>query len=146
LNEQQAYKLMQFCSWVELNPNDILIQEDRFEMEMYLLVKGSLKVTLKEQDIVAATIENVGVIGEIEVLLNKPYVATVTAKEPSKLMKISKTKLASLFSKDIEIELKIYRNLCKILCEKIVSGNIRLQDYCKYVDPVNLELLSNHED
>ena len=137
---------MQFCSWVELNPNDILIQEDRFEMEMYLLVKVSLKVTLKEQDIVAATIENVGVIGEIEVLLNKPYVATVTAKEPSKLMKISKTKLASLFSKDIEIELKIYRNLCKILCEKIVSSNIRLQDYCKYVDHVKLELLSNHED
>jgi CRP-like cAMP-binding protein len=123
LSDQQAGKLIQFFNRVDLNPNDILMQEGQQCTEMHLLLDGKLNVLLQQQKIVAATMENVGVIGEIEVLLNHACFATVKAEKTSKLLKISKQKLTSIFSQDMEIELKIYRNLCKILSEKLVNNN-----------------------
>jgi CRP-like cAMP-binding protein len=123
LSDQQAGKLIQFFNRVDLNPNDILMQEGQQCTEMHLLLDGKLNVLLQQQKIVAATMENVGVIGEIEVLLNHACFATVKAEKTSKLLKISKQKLTSIFGQDMEIELKIYRNLCKILSEKLVNNN-----------------------
>jgi CRP-like cAMP-binding protein len=139
LNETQAEKLIRSCTRVELKPNDSLVREGNDESEMFLLLDGSLKVTLKEQNLIAANMKNVGIIGEMEVLLNQPCFATVTADAPSKLLKISKKQLLALFSDDVDMELKIYRNLCKILCQKIVNSNCRLQDFSKCIDPATLK-------
>ncbi|KPJ97588.1 MAG: hypothetical protein AMK71_13070 [Nitrospira bacterium SG8_35_4] len=139
LNETQAEKLIRSCTRVELKPDDSLVREGSAGTEMFLLLDGSLKVMLEKQNIVAAKMKNVGVIGEMEVLLNQPCFATVTADTPSKLLKISKKRLEALFREDVEIELKIYRNLCIILCEKIVRTNNRLQDFSKCIDPATLK-------
>jgi CRP-like cAMP-binding protein len=141
LNETQAQKLIQSCTRIELKPDDALMRGGSTATDMFLLLAGSLKVTLEEQNIVVAKMKNVGVIGEMEVLLNQPCVATVTADAPSNLLKISKQQLDALFSEDVEMELKIYKNLCKVLCEKIVSTNNRLQDFSKCIDPAMLKKL-----
>ena len=138
LNERQAHKLIQLCSQVDLNPHDVLMKEGALEQEMYVLLNGTLKVTLREKGIVAAIITNTGVVGEMEVLLNQLCFASVIADAPSKLLKISKSNLELLFSEDMHMELTIYKNLSKILCEKIASSNTRLQHYSKDMDPVKL--------
>jgi CRP-like cAMP-binding protein len=139
LNETQAEKLIQSCVRIELKPDDTLMREGSTATDMFLLLAGRLKVKLEEQNIVLAKMKNVGVIGEMEVLLNQPCFATVTADVPSNLLKISKKQLHSLFSEDVKMELNIYKNLCKILCEKIVSTNNTLLDLSKCIDPAALK-------
>jgi CRP-like cAMP-binding protein len=128
LNETQAEKLIQSCVRIELKPDDTLMREGSTATDMFLLLAGRLKVKLEEQNIVLA-----------KMLLNQPCFATVTADVPSNLLKISKKQLHSLFSEDVKMELNIYKNLCKILCEKIVSTNNTLLDLSKCIDPAALK-------
>jgi len=139
LNEKQAESLIQLCSSTDLKPDDVLMREGSIQSEMFLLLSGRLKVTVQDQNLIIANIKNVGVIGEIETLLNQPCCATVTAETPSRLLKIASTKLTSLFSSDTEMGMKIYRNLCKLLSEKVVCDNVRLKDACNHLPPDTLK-------
>lgn len=125
----QAKDLLAICTNCQLKPGDILLREDGFGQEMYLLLSGCVRVVTNKQNILIARINAVGVIGEIGMLLEHPRSATVIADDNCQLLRIAKIKLNALFAKDPKMELQLYRNLCNILCEKLVKNNIKIEEY-----------------
>jgi CRP-like cAMP-binding protein len=135
LSVAHAEKILNICEPLNLTAGDVLISEGVYGHEMYLLLSGSLQVVIRKHNTVLAKVNPVGVIGEIGLLLDKPRSATVIAIETCYLLKLAKNKLTILFNDEPQIELQLYRNLCNILCEKVVKNNIRLEEYNMYRYP-----------
>ena len=131
LTLSQAEELLAVCQRLALNPGDILFKENDIGSDMYLLLSGSMNVAASTLHGSArlAIIRPLGLIGEMGMLMKLPRSATVAAEEYSQLLKISDTALAGLFNKDPLLELQIYRNLCSILCDRLLKNNIRLEEY-----------------
>lgn len=129
---QQIEEILKISERITLNSSDILIEEGSVGNEMYILISGTMAVTTKKNPNPVAEVKPIGVIGEIGMLLGQHRSATVVAQEFSQLLKISKTKLDPIFSRDPQIELQMYHNLCNILCSKLVKNNVRIDEYTSY--------------
>ena len=96
-------------TWVALGANEILFREGDAVDAFYFLVSGQLEVTRQQSDIdsnpdnnrlVLAEIEPGATIGEMQILTGGTRSATVSAKQPSGLVKFPKPAFDRLLAKD----------------------------------------------
>ena len=95
--------------------------------EMYILLSGELGVTTMQGKRVA-TIKPVTTVGELGLITPQPRSATVEAVQPSNIHVIPKQLFDELLNDDLEIKVKIYRNVIDVLYHKLVNENIRKRD------------------
>jgi len=128
-NLSQIEKVINACEKVSLTSGGVLFKEGSRERDVYILLSGTLKVLSRNEQVLITRVKPVRVIGEIGMLLGMPRTATVMAEEFVQVLKLPKDKLDGLLVRDIDMERKLYRNLCNILCERLVGNNIQIEDY-----------------
>lgn len=123
----QVKQILPLFRRIQVQAGQVLFEEGAESQEMYLLLSGRLSVKTRRVDL--GEILAVGVVGEMGVITGQPRSATVVASEDSRLFAIRKIGLDILLSKNTDIGMQVYRNLSRILCDRLAANNIRLEDY-----------------
>jgi CRP-like cAMP-binding protein len=79
---------------VRLAPGDVVIEEGAVEAHLYAVVEGRVRVHRGEQSLVELGPGRT--VGELAALVPKPRTASVTAEEPTLVLRLDKTVLDDL--------------------------------------------------
>ncbi len=91
---------------------------------MYILLAGELAI--KDGDTELARIRPVDIVGEMGLITNEPRCATIEAVKSATLLTIGKIHLEVLLKNDIDMALKVYKNMLDSLSQKLRDNNTRL--------------------
>ena len=95
--------------------------------EMYILMSGELGVITAQGKKVAA-IKPITTVGELGLITSQPRSATVEAVQPSNIHVVPKPLFDELLNNELEIKVKIYRNVIDLPYHKLVNDNVRKRD------------------
>ena len=95
--------------------------------EMYILLAGELAVKTAE-GVQVATIKPIATVGEIGIITSQPRSAIVEAIQPSNIFVIPKPTFDHMLQNNLEIQVKIYRNVIQILATKLINDSVRKRD------------------
>jgi CRP-like cAMP-binding protein len=98
---------------VTLAPGQVLMREGEIGTTMFVVVDGALDVT-KDGHVLAVRAAG-QILGELAVLDPKPRSATVTAREPCRLLRLSYDTVEAM----ILAEPEFYRAIVRFLCDRI---------------------------
>ena len=108
---------------------DILIQEGTAKSEIYILIKGKLKVFLpkalegRKEHRISKVLLNVlkegDCFGEYSLIDYKPASASVMAVEPSELIKMQGADFHEILDKNDRIARTVYENMLRILIQRL---------------------------
>ncbi len=121
LLQADVLKFFRNLEWVRYAPGQVIMREGVLGESMYILVSGTAEITLKKLEsnemviplppmIIGQLVSNllngksvsVGtfregtVLGEISLLLNRPHMATVTAKTETELLRITRSDFSAI--------------------------------------------------
>jgi len=102
----------------EVVAGDTIFREGEKGQFMCLIVEGKINV-LKETEVgkrkVITTVRSGQTMGEMSLLDDLPYSATATAKEPTKLVLITRSNFESLTEKHPVLAVKILRKIARLM-------------------------------
>ncbi|MBU0483250.1 MAG: cyclic nucleotide-binding domain-containing protein [Proteobacteria bacterium] len=118
---------------VELAENDILFREGSPGLDMFILLKGSLKLYKETRFI--TVIKPVDYIGEMAIIESKPRSATVQATAPSLLLQITSKQFKDYLARQPESLVSMMRTLSQrirknteIIAGEFEKANILIHD------------------
>ena len=94
---------------------------------MYILLAGELAVKTAE-GVQMATIKPIATVGEIGIITSQPRSAIVEAIQPSNIFVVPKPTFDHMLQNNLEIQVKIYRNVIQILATKLINDSVRKRD------------------
>ncbi|HET9852479.1 MAG TPA: cyclic nucleotide-binding domain-containing protein [Candidatus Limnocylindrales bacterium] len=106
---------------VEVTAGEVLIEEGSLEDHLFALVRGRLRVHRGE--VTVATLEPGASVGELAALVPEPRSASVTAVEPSTLLRIEKAVLDELLLDWPELATGVIAALVATIRERTPSGS-----------------------
>ena len=116
--------LSEFCA-CDLDSSEILLSPFNRNQHLYLLLEGELKVYLGSLDNQpVSTLRPGDCAGEISVIDNERPSAYVVATQPSRVLRLHRESLVSLFGQSPEL----MQNLLQLLCERVRQGNRLILD------------------
>ena len=124
-------------AWIEknihvrnYNRNEIVFAEDEPGVGLYIIVKGSVRISKKEtdgEDITLATLDSGQFFGELSLLDDSPRSATAITTEPSVLLGFFHPDLMSLIDRRPNMGCRILLRLAQLLGERLRRTNELLQ-------------------
>ena len=130
LSPSQAQKLFRLFSRESLKPKHILCQAGSPSIDMSVLVSGELAVVLEDGTQVAS-LTPITTVGEMGLIMRQPRTATVRVVKASHVLTIRKSHLDALLREDLEMQVRVYRNILEILSHRLVKENVRTRDYLR---------------
>lgn len=116
LSDDDVDWIIQTARWEEVVANTILIEEGKPIDALYILLNGTLTVSVSAIDSKQiAKLSSGEVVGEMSFIDFRPPSATVTAVEDSLVLSISRTELATKLQYDIGFASRFYRSLAVLL-------------------------------
>ncbi|MDG9928135.1 MULTISPECIES: GGDEF domain-containing protein [unclassified Pseudomonas] len=116
--------LSEFCA-CDLDSSEILLSPFNRNQHLYLLLEGELKVYLGSLDNQpVSTLRSGDCAGEISFIDNERPSAYVVATQPSRVLRLHRESLVSLFGQSPEL----MQNLLQLLCERVRQGNRLILD------------------
>lgn len=112
-------EILSVCTHKTFQKNEILFSEGNESYEIFILIKGQLKVSLPDGKVLAR-VNPPGIVGEMGVFTNETRSATVTTAGECICLVISKFGLMSLFGKNKSLGISILLN---VICD--LSGKLR---------------------
>jgi CRP-like cAMP-binding protein/small-conductance mechanosensitive channel len=105
LSVEQVIQLTDAAQIVNCRANQHLIEKGHTADSMYILIEGSLEVTIPkdEEEVVVASIWPGDCVGEMSLLTGEPRSANVRAKVNSTLLEITKANIAPIFETHPEL-------------------------------------------
>jgi len=110
---------------VSVNEGNTFINKGEEGTCMYVLCSGKLRV--HDEDAKIAEVEPMSVIGEMAILTTEPRLASVTAIQDSKLLKINQTEFEVLAEDNVEF----YKSIVKMLISKLQKQNLELAEFAR---------------
>ncbi len=109
---------------VEIDPDKVIIQADKPNHQMYLLLEGAFKVRLPERPdrVSGVTLGHRGpgdLLGEYSLIDSISPSATVTASTRGLVLRISHDAMRELLAADAEVSAVVYRNLLSYLVARL---------------------------
>jgi len=123
----QYRRMLRICSKKVVKCDEILCREGDRSDELYILLKGQMKVVLKGS-IIVTYITSLGLIGEMGVFSGLPRSATVIASEASSLIRIGKRELFELFKQDCPLSNRVLMNVIDDLVTKLNEDNELIEE------------------
>ena len=131
LSVEQVIKLTDAAQIVNCRANQHLIEKGHTADSMYILIEGSLEVTIPkdEEEVVVASIWPGDCVGEMSLLTGEPRSANVRAKVNSTLLEITKANIAPIFEthpeliEEISAVLEMRKAANQILLNKTVDAD-----------------------
>lgn len=114
---------LEACPLRELSPGEVLIDPDQPNDQLYLVIRGQLRVYLEGRELPAHAILAPGeCAGELSILDGGPPTALVIAAEPTEVLVISHTLLWSL----VDSCHGVARNLLALLAGRVRQADLAL--------------------
>ena len=132
-NDGQIEKILSVCSEQSIEKGSVIFQENDESLGIYILLSGSLQVQTPTGGEIA-TIDEMGVVGEMGVLTGQPRAASVVALRDSTTLCIGKRELFALMEEDKDMGYKIYQNVTHILADRLRDNNIILEQQYLVLD------------
>lgn len=148
LEPDQAKALLQISEQRALKPRDVLCSLGDNSGELYILVSGRLSVR-SSADVQVAVIEPIAPVGEMGMFTGEPRSATVVAREAATFLVVQKVRLDNLLRRNPDLELRVSRNLIRILSDRLRGANTEishLQGLLADQDAGQEQLLEGPED
>jgi len=116
---------------VKIATGEIIIREGEINQHMYMVLSGELAVSLpsnanRYSQVIIATRRQGECLGEYSFLDHQRAGATVTAKQPAELFKISHAAFNRILESDTDLERVLYKNLLVSLVERLRANDAEL--------------------
>ena len=103
--------------------NDLLFQEGDSADQFYILLKGHVKLSLRETSHVVYAVSNAGEAFGWSSLINRDaYSASAECMSPTKLLKFDKKRLQTVLAKDTANGLLFYKRLAELLGNRLLNS------------------------
>ena len=103
--------------------NDVLFQEGDSADQFYILLKGHVKLSLRETTHVVYAVSNAGEAFGWSSLINRDaYSASAECMSPTKLLKFEKEKLQAVLEKDTASGLLFFKRLAELLGNRLLNS------------------------
>ena len=130
LTGEQYRRMLNICSKKLIPINDYLVRNGDDAVELFILMKGQLKVVSKTGALLAH-ITTLGLVGEMGVFTATPRSASVIATDDCVVLRITKKELFELFSRDYALGNRILLNVVNDLALKLQEDNVVIEDLRK---------------
>ncbi|HRV27657.1 MAG TPA: cyclic nucleotide-binding domain-containing protein [Spirochaetia bacterium] len=126
LTIEELRHLIPICEEWEYARDEIIITQDSISRYLYILLAGKVEVTVKgkeKETIAISTIQPGEVFGEASIFMDVRRIATVSAKEESRILSISREKLFAFCNDHPKTGLKIFTFIIYSLLRRLDSVN-----------------------
>ncbi|MEP7172197.1 MAG: cyclic nucleotide-binding domain-containing protein [Aestuariivirga sp.] len=124
LDDSQIAKLLKAADWKDAHPSETLTRENAPVDALYFLCSGRASVVVNGSFV--TYLDKGSFIGEMAYLTGNLATATVVIDEPSRILVISKSRMAKITAADKQISGIIYQLLGRDLAKKIRNSNTRM--------------------
>ncbi len=123
LSVDQFQKILNISSKRTYKEDENLCNAGENAHEMYILLAGELKITLKNSKEISR-IQPVGIVGEMGIFTGEPRSASVVANSDCIVLTINKTEIVRLFKKDCILAMQVLMNVINDLSRKLRNNNV----------------------
>ena len=130
LAPSQVQKLFRLFSRESLQPKHILCKAGSPSTDMSVLIGGELAIVLEDGTKVAL-LTPITTVGEMGLIMRQPRTATVEVVTKSHVLTIQKNYFDALMREDVDMQVRVYRNILEIMAQRLVDDNVRTRDYVR---------------
>jgi CRP-like cAMP-binding protein/GT2 family glycosyltransferase len=124
LHREQVEKLFSIGERMHFDKDEVILKEGSLDSNLYVILRGNARIVLANDSEESMELIEVGdgeVLGEVSLLIDAPHAATVTALEPTEVIRIERKKLNRLAEDAPELAAQVWHQLA-------VSLGTRLRD------------------
>jgi CRP-like cAMP-binding protein len=121
LTNSEFKNILAICSKQTFSKGEFIYQEGKKSEDMYILIDGILKVTLKGSEL--SLITPIDVIGEMGLFSHEPRSATINAETDCVLLKLTRVELFRLYAKKTMLSNRFYLGMIINLSDKLRKAN-----------------------
>ena len=126
LSPNQISKVLHAGQMNTYEAGRLLCKEGNKSTEMFILLSGELAI--RDGDTELARVTPVEIVGEMGLVTNQPRSATIAVVQAATCLSINKIQFDVLLKNDIDMAVKIYKNMLDSLSQKLRNNNVRLSD------------------
>ena len=134
LTIDQLHKIIGICGKNIITQGDYLFHKGDDSLEMFVLIKGELKVQLPDGKELTR-IKPVGIVGEMGMFTGDSRSASVLASTDCIALSFNKSKLFSLMNKDCFLSIHILMSVIDDLSQKLKANNVIIEELRQIVLP-----------
>ena len=131
LESKELQRLLALCTFQSYDPLHRLYTVGEPSENMFILLRGIIIITLESGEGPLGEIRPGMSIGEMGVFTGHPRSANATTMVESTGLQILKSDLEALFMEDKRIHNIILQNVVSILSERVLKGNIHIENYAQ---------------
>ena len=141
LSPTQLRSIIGICEHRVLNEGRLLCKANSNADEMYILVAGECGVVGTEDEIIKE-IAPVSTVGDSSLFTGVPHPANITVSKQSHVFALTKFQLERTLRRDLDIQVKIYRNLSETLASSMGNEETLLEASKKEKDQYEVRIAS----
>ena len=134
LTFEQFKRILMICSRQILPKDKVLCRSGDESHEIYILIRGRLKVTFDDGN-EFSRIRPLGIVGEMGVFTGSKRSATVIASTKCTVLSIKKEDLIKVFSSDPVLGMMVQSNVIDDLSLKMITSNVIIEELKQLTPP-----------
>jgi CRP-like cAMP-binding protein len=124
LEDEPVEKLFSIGDRMHFAKDEVILKAGSLDANLYVILKGAARIVLTNDSEESMELIDVGegeMLGEVSLLIDAPHAATVTALEPTEVIRIERERLIKLSEEEPELAAQVWHQLA-------VSLGTRLRD------------------
>ncbi len=130
LKPRDVKLFMEICKTTKCPVDEVICEYGTASRRFFILLEGALKIVSRDGTALA-DVRPVTTVGEMGFVNRKPRSATVITSEPSRLLRIEHHDFESLLDRHVDLRIKVYRNLIRVLADRLNDANDMITRYKK---------------
>ena len=136
---------MEICKTTACPVDEVICEYGTVSRRFFILIEGALRIVGRDGTALAE-VRPVTTVGEMGFVNRKPRSATVITSEPSRLLRIEHHGFESLLDRHVDLRVKIYRNLIRVLADRPNDANDMPTCYKKIYESGRVPIIAPEAD
>jgi len=141
LSPTQLRSIIGICDHRVLDEGNLLCKTDAIADEMYILAAGECGVLGADNEVIKE-IAPVSTIGDGALFTGATHPATIKVLKQSHVFALTKFQLDRTLRRDLDMQVKVYRNLSETLASSVGTEETLLEEYKKEKDQYEMRIAS----
>tara|TARA_B100000686_G_C15973892_1_gene564042 strand:- start:30 stop:479 length:450 start_codon:yes stop_codon:yes gene_type:complete len=124
LTTRQLHGMIQAGETIVPEPGTVLCKEAETSTDMFIPLSGELSGETNNLQLMA--VKTSDVVGEMSLITGLPRSATIKVVREATLFVVHKEQFDNLMRENVDLAVKVYRNMLLSLCSKLRDTNIHL--------------------
>jgi serine/threonine protein phosphatase PrpC/CRP-like cAMP-binding protein len=130
LSRDELMKVLRYVHEVQLLPGAVVFREGEEGQDLFLVVSGTLQVEVERQ--VVNQLGPGAHFGEIALVSGQPRSATVVAREPTRLLRLSREDFFDLSQRDQAVAVKMLWSFAQTLAGRVTGLSKEVAEFKKH--------------